>query len=682
MVYVGTRAASVDGTAVEPALVDPSLQVNWNNPDWAGETMGYWPSYEGMDERARAAYLGWLADGRSQVGAYIGYVFVFFYGLERRLLTEAANKADDDLPAIKAEVSRLLDIYGDNYSFESYATGLLQFIGALEILSVGNEPAVIPWDPDYRGWEVPLTVRLAIGTLTSEGRPLPADWALSFLRYHPESYLRTPATRCQSEFDQLFVRRYNDKYGEGLEIRAPKNGITFSYRPASASFGGEVGATLSEAPDIMSVSGPIDALKDLAADCTDDLDAYSRLLGRRPEEAGSAVAAALLPDELLESLGGPVLDGIRDWTTSTLRDQAQATISLDDLVEHWAPGRTEKLAKRDAVSIAALLGKIGVGVEPDVRFGAATPKPGTSAVLFSLPEKSPVAPSAEYTAAMSLVHFTAVVAAADGHVSDSERRHLAAHIEDVLGLDAAETTRLEAHLTFLATGKLGMAGMKKRIDALSEEERFAVGRFLVDVAAADGVVSPEEISVLTKLFVRLGLDEADVFRQVHNLGSGDSGPITVSDGDAETRWQIPDGQEAQTRVKPFALDPAKVQARLAETAHVTALLSGIFSEDDPPDEPAHAQASSASNSELAPSVTHDLIGTLDSAHSALAASLAAEAKWLRSDAESLADSLGLPLLAGALDRINEEAMDECGEPLIEGDEPLILNSYAIEEMLP
>ena len=28
-------------------------------------------------------------------------------------------------------------------------------------------------------------------------------WALSFLRHHPEAYLRTPAQRCVSEFDEL-----------------------------------------------------------------------------------------------------------------------------------------------------------------------------------------------------------------------------------------------------------------------------------------------------------------------------------------------------------------------------------------------------------------------------------------------------------------------------------------------
>lgn len=71
---------------------------------------------------------------------------------------------------------------------------------------------------------------------------------------------------------------------------------------------------------------------------------------------------------------------------------------------------------------------------------------------------------------------------------------------------------------------------------------------------------------------------------------------------------------------------------------------------------------------------------LDSAHSALAAHLLAQTTWERADAEKAAGNLGLLMLAGAIDRINEAAMDICGEPLIDGDDPLELNHYAAQEL--
>ena len=682
MFYVGSGARSVDGQQLEPCLIDPRLPVAWNRPDRAGSTMGYWPSYDRLDKRARAAYLTWLIEGRRNESAYIGYVFLFFYGLERRLLIDHGSGLNHPEVAILVnEIEGLLGIYGDNHSFSGYAGSLLEFIEALRSVDADVQP--VPWDPDHRSWEVPAAVRIGVGKYVAEGARIPAEWALSYLRYHPAAPLRTPATRCHSEFDELFLIRYRARYGDGIKVRKPAKTLEFAHRPASGGFGGAATCNVKAIPDITSVIGPINKLKDLAEECTDELDSYSRLLGRRPNEAGTAAAIALLPDELIASHGGPVFEGMRSWTMQMLAGRASVVVPLDELVRRWSPGRTEKLAKRDAVSLASLLGKIGVGIEPDVRFGASTPKPGTDAVLFPLAEGAAAAPSPEYTAAMSLVHLTAVVAAADGLISPAEQQHLAEHAEQVLGLDAAERVRLEAHLAFLATGRLGMAGTKRRVEALPAEERAAVGRFLIDVAAADGVVSPEEISTLTKVFGHLGLDEADVYRQVHALATGETRPVTVRPAQPTTRWAVPEPVADASQPVAVVLDPAKVKARLAETARVTALLSDIFADDEPGIVPPPGRETAAfapAPPTAGPSVALRIDG-LDAAHSALAGALTRRPEWDRSDVEELAHSLGLPLLEGAFDVINEAAIDACGEPLVEGDDPVELNTYAIEELL-
>lgn len=45
MVYSGRGLAAVNGYDADPALIDPTLRVNWRNPDTGGHRMGYWPSY-------------------------------------------------------------------------------------------------------------------------------------------------------------------------------------------------------------------------------------------------------------------------------------------------------------------------------------------------------------------------------------------------------------------------------------------------------------------------------------------------------------------------------------------------------------------------------------------------------------------------------------------------------------
>jgi uncharacterized tellurite resistance protein B-like protein len=697
MVYFGTRVLSIDQRSVEPALIDPTLPVAWNNADHTGSTMGYWPSYSEIDARSRAGYLSWLADGRRHPGAYVGHVFLFLYGLERRLLIDHADDLDaPEVDALLEEVRRLVRCYPSEYSFVSYAKKLILFVDGIR--SVVAKPVPPAWDPDYPAWEMPTSVLAGVGRYVAAGEPLPDVWALAFLRYHPEAYLRTPATRCIKEFDELFKLRYRKRFGDGLKVRASSKKLVMSYRPSSGGFPSEVTATFGDLPDISEVSGPITKLKELATEITEELDAYSRFLGRNADGAGTPAAVALLPDELLESHGGAFVEALRSWVGEVLDAGGTATVTLDDVLAHSSPGRTDKLTKRDAVSVAALLHKLGVGIEPDVRFGASTPAPGSDAVLFWLPDGASTAPSAAYTAAMSLVHLTAMVAASDGTISKAEQAHLATHAEQVLGLDAAERIRLEAHLAFMGTGKVSMAGVKRKVDDLPLGERVQVGRFLIDVAAADGVVSPAEITTLTKLFGHLGLEEGDVYRQVHGLGSGDPGPVTVRPGEPTERWTIPaPGEEPPLR--PVMLDASKVQARLAETAHVTALLTNIFAADDnpaaapstvrpllaspagpavmlpPPGSPVTASATEPSAD------SGRTVAGLNAVHSHFAIRLAEQSEWARADAEQIAAELGLTFLDAALEVVNDAAFEACGEPFAEGDDPVEMNSYAIEEML-
>jgi hypothetical protein len=144
------------------------------------------------------------------------------------------------------------------------------------------------------------------------------------------------------------------------------------------------------------------------------------------------------------------------------------------------------------------------------------------------------------------------------------------------------------------------------------------------------------------------------------------------------RWHIP--TSTPDAGAPVRLDPAKVRARLAETATITAMLSDIFADDSgttlPPNRP-KAEPISAPVGGRDGGPVHGL----DTPHSQLARRLCLRQSWTRAEAEDQASGVGLPLLDGAIDQINEVAMDVCGEPLIEGDDPLNMNTFAAQEVL-
>ena len=694
MVYVGKEAPSASGYWTEPSLIDPDLAVDWKRPDRDGLTLDDWPSYHEMDPRARAGYLAWLAGGRMDELAHAGYVSLFLYGLERRLLVDIGHEFDHpDFPVIAAEILRLLMVYGEDDSFYRSALNLMALIDALVCVHDDSEPDL--GDPVRMGWDNPLAVVIGIGKHVGNGSAIPAEWALSYLRHHPETRLRTAAERCPDEFDELFVERYHARFGDGIRARRPARSLTLHYEAESHGFkgmmvfptfpdtpgladgfelgyGGEVTINLDGIPDVTTTPSLIRNLWRLAEEGTDELDAYSRFIGKNPDGAQTAAAVSLLPEALLPSRGGPILDSLRTWTSEMLDGGRAAVVPLDALVERWSPGHTGKLTKRKAGSMASLLGKIGVGVEPDVRFGAPTPRPGTSAVLFRLPAGAADEPSPAYTAAKPLVHLSAVVAAADGSIRPDQQKFVADRLDRVPGLDDAERRRLVAHIEFLTTGRLGMYGVKRKVEAIPAEGRADLGRFLIGVATAGGSVSREEVTALEKMFGYLGLDESDVYRHLHGLDIGEPGPALVRATRPEARRTLPDADADASPSPALALDPAKVRARLADTARVSALLTDIFTDEDAPPEPVATPNGPG---------THSTIEGLDEPHSQLVRALASRPQWDRGSVDELARSFGLPFTDSALDVIDEVAIEISGEPIIECHDPVVLNNHAVKEMI-
>jgi uncharacterized tellurite resistance protein B-like protein len=670
--YFGGQLAAMQRPGSEPAVVDPALKVDWKRPDWAGAGLRYWPSYGEIPAGSRAAFLAWLGSGRSQPDVNVGYVFLYLYGFERRVLGEFSLRPDaPEFDAILAESKRLLSVYGTNDSFRRYTS---DFVGLLEAAQAILAPTLPSPLIEYeRGWETPATIRVALGRFAAADMAIPEAWAMAWAKHHPDIHPRTPAQRCPAEFADLFASRYRAHFGEGLRVRASNSYFELRYRPASSSFQGEFQAKFSNLPDISALSGPVGQLKDLVTECTDALDGYSRYLGRNPQAVGTPAAVALLPNELLASHGGEHVAQLRSWLSEQVAP-GSSPVSWAEVAARCG-FQQPKLAKPDAVAVASLLGKLGVGIEPDVRFGASAPGPSVPALLFSLPDGATDAPSGAYKAAAVLVHLAAVVAGSDGGVSVHEAEHLERHLEHVLGLDQGERTRLHAHLEWLVSSRSGLGGLKRRLDALDQSARQMVGQFLVGIAAADGVVSPPEISVLIKVFKILGLGENEVYSAVHSYGITDLGPVPVSESANETpRWSLPTAppQPASTGL---VLDHTKIEMRIAETAAVRDMLAGIFAEDRP--EPAERAASTSTSG----SSNDATVLGLDASHSALLASIIEEPEWSRAELEALAVGHGIALIDPAIDRINEAALEGCGEPLLEGDDPFELNTYAVRELL-
>ena len=650
MIYVGHAGASAEWLN-ERSLVDPSLQVSLSGADPLGSSLPYWPSYRDLTPNARRSYLDWLACGR--VGPFgVGYVFLFFYGLERRLFVD---KAFDDAEAIIAEVARLRAAYGDNYSFDGYAR---RFLEAAELVRSGviQRPILSPRMGNGE-FEIPLPARRYLGARLAEQIPFDADDCLVWVLCLPDIYLRTPGSRCFEELAVLWRLRFEKRHPEGLKIRAPKRRLTGRYRSASSAF--ELTLDLGDLPDIAAVAAPLSGLRDLLSECQTDLEAYSRLLGRKPEARGTLEAALCLPDDLVETDSGLSARALKADFDTIIADQAivpMAVARLCDLIGmDQVQGKVPVGVHRQ---FGVVLDRLQIAFEPDRRYGDAGLMSDSQVVLYRAAGGGQIdAERLAYRSARTMAEISAIAASSDGEVVSAELDQIEAEIRAATDLRPEERTRLSAYAMWLLQDRPRQLAAISKLSKLPLPLRSEAARAAVASVLSDGRVQPAEIRFLEKLYKALGLPQDEVYAALHRGPASRDEPVTVAEATAAPHdgVAIPHEPVAPTGVQ---FDPARLARLRLETAEVSSLLAGIFAEEEAPIAPPAVVAASSARFE-----------GLDVAHGELLRAVVDGGGLDRGTFDARAKALKL-LPDGAIETINDWAFDSFDEPVLEGDDDL------------
>lgn len=643
MIYVGTPPRLNDFGYRDKcrAYIDPSLSVARKGTDFAGDELPYWPSYSDISANSRATYLDWLAGGAKDGWYDPGYMFLYFYGLERRFFLDKPPEAEKR--EIAQEVRRLQNLYPENGSVQRYLGEFIQ----LAQISLNDEALDEPIF-EFRGWDIPLSLKVAIGARLSRGELLSADWVLSWLLCHPERRLRTPSTRCAEEFHALFKLRFENRFPNGLKVNKPRKLLKSTYQAASSEFQGQLEPMVdgSRVPDISGLRKPVEIAQEIADEVMDDLDKLSRYLGRHPDGRGSLEAQALLPQELWNLFPSDELEQLSSWTATIV--ETGGLVPVLDVIEKLEGSRPEKLSKRTLTGVADALARLGYGFAPDPRFALRSPKPGEPVVLFELGEALAQLEnvSAGYRTALIEVALGSFVAHADGQISESERKSLRAKITDVAGLSEQEHRRLAANLDWMLAVSPDLALLRRKLKDTGPEAQASIRSALVAAAHADGIIQPEEVAGIEKIYKALGLDPSLVYSDIH-AGNVSDGPVRVRVAEPGRAGEvIPDERPAGLP----KLNVARIAAIQTDTARVSSVLGEIF--DETSEEPEEVEVAST------------VLAGLDAKQTKLVKALISQEHWTEEAFEELCRQSGL-LASGAIEDINEWAFDIYDEALLD-----------------
>lgn len=634
------------------SLIDPTLPVA-DEGTW--DDVGYWPNYSQLNQWQRRTYLDWLASGRSDPAIPIGYVFVYFYGLERRL---GLDHAQAEAAPILAELRRLYSIYGTNRSFDRYATRLIEFA---EFQTGDGDVTLTPATALslQNGYELPLPVRVALGQALVGGGQLDADQSLCWALAAPGSYLRTPGTRCFDELCELWRIRFAQSYPEGLKVRPGKRTVAGQYRPASGGYTAEI--KFHNLPDLASHS--TERLQRLLDDCDSALDSYSRFLGRNPALAQTIQAAALLPPELRNGKAGRALADAREKLGQIVGENSvgrggSTFAEVRAILSFPVLPTGEKIAARDIKDMADVLDALDFGFEPDRRFGKVGPlSPETPVALFKAPGGGHVdSENPAYVAARVMAEISALAAISDGVAVDEELRSVARDLAQ-FGLSPAETSRLLALVhAILIDPPQSRAAMRRALE-LPASERTRIADAAIGAVLADGKVLPAEVRFLEALHKTLGLDAEGVYSRLHR-GAVEDELASVAPAVVRAGAEIPEEERKKAAV---AIDEGRLARIRQETSAVSVLLSEIFVNDEEPQKATQ------------PATDGGTYLGLDSAHSKVVDALS-QGAMLRADFDDMTRELKL-MPAGAIETINDWAFEKFGEAVLDDDDPVAIIDY-------
>ena len=582
--------------------------------------------------------------------------------MERRILRDArtSDKAKSEVKEIVNEVEELLKIYNGNNSFCNYANNFLEYI------RVAFLPDTINLNPSrlVRSWYFPLDLKLALAGFAEASKPIPFEWALAWAENDPQKWFRTPAHRCRDEFFQLFALRYREKYGDGLIVKPNTAKIKIEYRPASMSFG-DTSLKELDKPDITVLAVPLRQIHEIAESCINDLDSYSRFIGRRPGDAKTLAAMALLPDEVLLATQDKKVNDFKQYlniAASNLTDFS--TIKANNLLRLFNFENKNKIAKAEAVSIAQLLGKFGYAVIPDIRFQEGQIDPQGSVVVFKSKSLTQSVSTKAYSVSIMIMNLAVAVSASDNDISTNEKSILESQLDRMLDLTDYEKERLRAYLQWLYQSPPEFTGLKRKLGELDASQRESIASFVVHVANADGVIQTDEIKVLKKIYGLLSLDPENIYSDIHRFQTSQKEElITIQSGiQKETGYAIPKRESGEKKVE---LDERLIQKTLRDTEKVQVILAEVFGNEG-------TQTITTESKHIG------IIG-LDSSHSKLLNLLLEKGKWDREEFDLICEKCEV-LPEGAIETINSRSYEIFNDALIEEGEGYEINISLAKEI--
>lgn len=521
--------------------------------------LGYWPEVARLWPSQLGEYVQWLASGRKDSAIDVGYVFLYFYGLERRVLVDC-----QDFAAIAREVSRLMNVYADSRSLRNYGVGLILRMIVTGRL-VANESVFSRLDDVASNASAETLHSVVLGHHARTGEPLSADWALRMVRRFPAAKAGIVVERTAEAASTLFANRYAEAFPDGVKLAVSERPLRVTYEAASP--------TIMALPPYSEQLSPVrwprangwssasKRLLSLWNACVDDLRPAARRQGDSTEASLSSYFA--LPEDLRGSLPHPAQLAWDEAASEAPTVGSFCLIPVSKLAAIAGIDQKPKLSMADSRLVSTLVRSFQRHLEPDPELTGERLEWVSHVSVFTADDSESAATSPLFRLAAIALALLTQISVEDGEEGREVALSRVDHLAAVIGLPPQDATRLRAQAARLTIDELPKVERRKIEEiAQSSAVRELLTDLMVEVAGATAGVSNREASSIRRLAGRLGISREDIDRR---LGT----PLE------------PEAKAAELQpVSPLPLDLDRIRKLRRESAEVSEFLRQTISDSD------------------------------------------------------------------------------------------------------
>jgi len=644
--------------------------------------LGYWPRYENMTPGQRGNYLSWLASGKQGQLDDIGYAFVYFYGLERRAFIDGK-----DVDLIIPEVVRLLNRYPDSGSFNGYLSRFIAFSAArIGLKSITSDGFKLCFEQaPLKSYSEDL-LAVILCWFYQNNLPLPSRWAFEVARQDVRTMRSVVIDRAPEQFRSLFMKKYHERFAEGVMLKAAERERLIEYHPASPSLM-ELGYSAAafaavRIPDIMGYQSQFVYLSQIWNACIDELRDFSRAVGKGLDVT-TREAWEALPPALRKDVDHPDASRWKTVATTQAREDGFSFAAIAELAQIQGFQPREKLTATQSRSLARTAEDLGLAIVPDARIIGRAYAWSDEVVLFQ-PEGSAAMPQESgYRAASCMLELGMVIAGADGRIDQEELAHIERFLDDQFRLSSDESRRLKAYGMLLSKKLPSISSLSKLLrDALTLDQRAMIGKYLIGVAAAKGSIDRKEISALKKIYAALDIDVSELDAQLAELRqSSSSKPVEVQTGKPEIYADEKIPMPVPTPV--CILDYEAIVRKKKETEEVSIMITDALDQRESEmgktgeivtDNISATRDEATSPTHVELPFSEEKLAKLDKRYYAPLAELLSKQVWSTGELANLAERHGIKMFGGIIAAINNWATDVLGDSILIEDN----NEYRVD----